>query len=106
MCNYNYNLLEPSHIAYLIIPPRPYFGGLTAKLGCFFFTNKKHVAKPPNDTEVMITKTQSWETNFFFLFSELKDFCQNEKLVANCGNDKVIVMETALYGRMELRKDG
>ncbi len=57
-------------------------------------------------SHIMVQNVCALQTNFFFLFSEVKDFCQNEKLVANCGNDKVIVMETALYGRMELRKDG
>ena len=41
-----------------------------------------------------------------FICSELRDFCQSDKLEAACGGDEVIVMDAAEYGRMELTKDG
>ena len=41
-----------------------------------------------------------------FIFSELRDFCQSDKLEAACGDEEVIVMDAAEYGRMELTKDG
>ncbi len=44
--------------------------------------------------------------NYFLCFAEMRDYCQSEKLEAQCGAEEVVLMEHARYGRMQLREDG
>ena len=40
----------------------------------------------------------------FEIIPETREFCQNEKFTGQCGRDEVIVMETAVYGRMKFSR--
>ena len=39
---------------------------------------------------------------FFYFVVELQEYCQFDTFEARCGRDEIIVMDTALYGRMNL----
>ncbi len=38
------------------------------------------------------------------LSAEVHEFCQNERFHGACGRDEVVVMETAVYGRMRFSR--
>ncbi len=35
------------------------------------------------------------------IVADVKDYCENESFRAACGSDEVIIISTALYGRMQ-----